>query len=78
MQRADVVTAQVRRQQFEGPVTEPPRCLDESEPRDLVTATVIVQSAVTLKRLDGRERGSVERPGLGSDRAESGTREATL
>ncbi len=78
LQRADIIAAQVRRQQLERPIAEPPRRLDEGEPRRLVAAAMIVQPAIALERLDSRNGRRIERTGVRSDRGEPGAREATL
>ena len=78
LQRADVVTTKVGREQLQRPVTESPRRLDEGEPRHLVAGAVVVQSAVALERLHGGDGRRVERTRLGSDRGEPGASEATL
>ena len=60
LQRADVVAAQVRREQLQWTVTEAPRCFDEGEPGRFVARAVLVQAPVALERLDGGDGGLVK------------------
>ena len=78
LQSADVVAAHERRDEPQRPITETPRRLDECQPGRLVTATVVAQTARALEGLHGDLRGDVERPGLGTVRAEAGRSEPAL
>ena len=77
LQLADVVAAQVRGDESQRAVTEPPRGLDEREPRRFVALAVVAQPAMALEGADGVHRGRVEQPGS-SSAGETGGAEAAL
>ena len=78
LQPADVVAAQVRRDEPQRPVTGLPRRLDEGEPGRLVAAAVVVQPAMALEGPHGGLRRRAERTRLGPVGWEPGGAEAAL
>jgi hypothetical protein len=56
LERDHVVATQVGRHELEVTIAEPPRGLDERQPRRLVTRAVVAQAAVTLERPNCRFR----------------------
>ncbi len=78
MQRADVVTAEIGRDELERSVTEAPGRFDEGEPGRLVAESTLVETALRLKGPDGGLGGRAIGPRFGSDRCESSAAEAPL
>ncbi len=75
---ADVVTAEVGRDQDEQAVAELPRRLDERTPGLLVALAGRPESAVVLEPDQGRFGGRAKKTRLGTGRSESGGAEAAL